>query len=112
MKAEMKPIVEMKPIRNELLSGNELEMNHGNEPEMNAKNGVEMNQKIRGCGAELYLKIYAAINDIAEQGKARLLADMLLYLCTLTEDNQRGVKWYINDEIRNRGLILCSTNTE
>ena len=69
-------------------------------------------REITEIGPELYLKLYATINSLAAEGKAQLLADMLLYLCTLSYDTQRSVRWYINDEVREGRLELCNTSTE
>ena len=69
-------------------------------------------REITETGSELYLKLYATINSLAEEGNAKLLADIVLYFCTLSYDNQKTVRWYVNDEIRNRGLKLCNTNME
>lgn len=75
-----------------------------------------MNEKthreITEVGTELYLRLYKEINYLADKNQAQLLANILLYLCTLSYDNQKGVRWYLNDECRNRGLKLCNTNTE
>ena len=93
-------------IGNETAFGNELEMNDGNEPEMKPKNELEMNREITEIGSELYLRLYSELNKLAERGEAQLLADILQYLCSTSYDIQKGVRWYLNDEVRNRGLKL------